>query len=133
MNKIKITAVIISAICLSMTVSVQAQGNFTYYSNVNLPIPPEGDPGLWDTISVPIDVVIEDANFYVGIESFYTFSGQLVITITSPWGGEVTLSYRNINRDLPLWFDTEVEEDGPGEIDDYNGYNARGDWVMHVY
>lgn len=33
----------------------------------------------------------------------------------------------------PLRFDTEDEEDGPGNLDDYIGYNASGDWIMHVY
>ena len=114
-------------------INIRAQENYTYYSYPDLPIPPEGDPGLWDTISVPIDVVIEDANFYVGIETFYYLAGILVITITSPWGEEVTLHYRNPDRDLPKWFDTEEEEDGPGDLDDFIGYNGRGDWVMHVY
>ena len=133
MINFKISAILIGMICLLTPLITPAQDNFTYYSNVNLPIPPEGDPGIWDTISVPIDVVIEDANFYVGIETDYIEAGALVITITSAWGEDVTLSYRNINNDLPLWFDSEAGEDGPGDLDDYIGYNARGDWIMHAY
>jgi subtilisin-like proprotein convertase family protein len=133
MNFQRFILIVICAIIVVASINVQAQEYNTFYSYPNLPIPYEGDPGLWDTINVPIDVIIEDANFYVGITTFNVFAGMYVITVTSPWGQEVTLHYRNSHRILPKWFDTEDEEDGPGDLDDYIGHNAYGDWVMHVY
>lgn len=133
MNKITILVVFALALCLISPSGLEAQDPFTYYSYPNLPIPPEGNPGIWDTLDFPNDVIIEDANFYVGITTVYTLADQLVIELLSPWGTEVTLHYRNRNRILPLWFDTQSEEDGPGDLDDFIGYSAQGEWVMHVY
>jgi len=133
MNKIKTAALFTLALSLSLIINLQAQEVFTYYSYPNAPIPPEGNPGIWDTLSFPDNVIITDANFYVGITTVYNYAGALVIEVSSPWGAQVTLHYRNLNRLLPIWFDTEDTVDGPGSLDDYIGYNGRGNWVMHVY
>jgi len=132
MNKLKLIAVFVFTLSLLSINNLQAQEVFTYYSYPNLPIPPEGNPGVWDTLNFPDDVIIDDANFYVGITTVYTWAGVLIIDLTSPWGTEITLHNRNPNRLLPIWFDTEDTVDGPGNLDDFIGYNARGEWIMHA-
>jgi len=133
MNKLRLIAFVALALSLLSIDGLKAQEVFTYYSYPNVPIPPEGNPGVWDTLNFPDNVIITDANFYVGITTVYNWAGQLVIEVSSPWEGQVTLHYRNLNRILPIWFDIEDTVDGPGNLDDYIGYNARGHWVMHVY
>jgi hypothetical protein len=111
---------------------IQAQENYYYYAYPGLTIPPEGEPGVADTIDIPDNILIEDINFYVGIAT-YTAGGQIIVSTVSPLGAEVVLHNHNPQREyLDCWFDTEQEEDGPGDLDDYVGYNAIGQWIMRV-
>jgi hypothetical protein len=111
---------------------IQGQETFTYYSYPNDSLPFEGDPPIADTIVFPHNVIIEDVNFYVGIDT-YTAAGCLIISVESPTGDVVVLDNHNHLRIyLNCWFDTEEEEDGPGDLDDYVGLNAYGQWVMHI-
>jgi len=109
-----------------------AQQYDTLCSYPNLPIPIENEPGIADTIEIDQDIIIEDINFYIGITTFSHLPSELIITVTSPWGEEVTLQNHNLEPQFPCWIDTEAEEDGPGDLDDYIGYNARGQWVMYI-
>ncbi len=133
MRSFKISIVFIAFMCLFATSNLQAWDTFSYESTVDSLIPPEGNPGIWDTISVPVDIIIEDLNVYVEIETFSYIAGSLGNTLTSPWQDTVTICYRNGDRVLPLWFDTDDDEDGPGDLNDYNGLNAYGEWEMYVY
>ncbi len=130
MKSFKISIVFIAFMCLFATSNLQAWDTFSYESTVDSLIPPEGNPGIWDTISVPVDIIIEDLNVYVEIETFSYIAGSLGNTLTSPWQDTVTICYRNGDRVLPLWFDTDDDEDGPGDLDDYNGLNACGKLLM---
>lgn len=57
----------------------------------------------------------------------------MIVNIVSPSGDTVRLVNRNWNRHyLNIWFDTDEPEDGPGELEDYNGYDARGLWVIQA-
>jgi len=132
MNKIRQIAFVALALSLLSINSLPAQEAFTYYSYPNLSIPYAGDPGIWDTLNFPQDVIIEDANFYVGITSVYTWANELIIELITPWSVEITLHDRNPNRILPIWFDTEDTIDGPGDLDEFIGFSAHGEWVMHV-
>jgi subtilisin-like proprotein convertase family protein len=81
---------------------------------------------------VPIDVEIADIYVFIGIDT-HRWADLLIIDVISPWSDSVRLVYRNINRYyLNCWFDTEDTEDGPGELEDYNGFNSSGNWIIQV-
>jgi subtilisin-like proprotein convertase family protein len=132
-----ISIFIITVVVSVLTISglhAQDSTHYIVYSYPDQQIPPEGMPGIRDTIYFPYNINISDVNFYVQIETFYDLVGSIVVTVTSPWGEQVTLHNHNHLRDsLICWFDTEEEEDGPGDLDDYVGHNALGDWEMYVW
>jgi subtilisin-like proprotein convertase family protein len=109
-----------------------AQQTYTYYAYPNLTVPSEGEPGIADTIVIPDRVTIEDINFYVGLNT-YTLGGELIISVESPGATAVILDNHNHLREyLNCWFDTEEEEDGPGNLDDYVSINSSGPWIMNI-
>lgn len=112
--------------------STFAQETYTYHSHPNDSLPYQNEPPIADTIFFPFNVIIDDVNFFVGIDT-YTAGGALFISVISPVGDTVFLDYHNHLRVyLNCWFDTEEEEDGPGDLDDYVGFNAYGEWIMQI-
>ncbi len=128
-NKIASLAFIIILLCFSFSL---ADETFTFHSYPNVYVPDEGEPPIADTINIPSHIIINDINFYVGIET-NSMNGSLIIDVVSPTADVVRLDDHNHLRIyLNCWFDTEEEEDGPGSLDDYVGLNAHGQWIMRV-
>jgi len=113
--------------------SLKAQDTtFVFWADLNEYIPIEDSTGVIDTIEVPIDVTIEDLNIYIGMDT-HRLADLLIIDIISPWDESVRLVYRNQDRDyLNVWFDTQDQEDGPGQLEDYNGRNSAGRWIIQA-
>ncbi len=109
---------------------------FEYASMVNLRIPDGDSTGIRDTIFIDQHILIDDINFYVGIgdpDNFY--AEQVLIDVFSParqrirlndWGPPTIWTYF-------IWYDTEHEEDGPGQLEDYAGQDAFGAWEMFCF
>jgi subtilisin-like proprotein convertase family protein len=105
--------------------------HYVFWEYPNIPIPEEDSLGVYDSLYIDADIGIEDINIYIGIDTHAGARG-LRIPITSPWGHTVYLVNLNVDRSyLNVWFDTEDTEDGPGELEDYAGLNARGLWIIH--
>jgi subtilisin-like proprotein convertase family protein len=113
--------------------SINAQDTtFVFWAYPNAFIPIEDTTGVIDTIEVPIDVIIDDLNIFIGIDT-HRLADLLIIDVISPWDDSVRLVYRNQDRNyLNVWFDTQDQEDGPGQLEDYNGHNSAGIWIIHV-
>src|SRR4030066_1990533 len=117
-------------------VGVASAERYEYISEVNLEIPDSDSTGIRDTIFINQHILIEDINIYVGIGSPNTgWAEEVLIDIFSPsrdrvrlndWGG-VPINWYN------CWYDTEREEDGPGELEDYAGSDAYGFWEMFCF
>lgn len=104
---------------------------YVYWEYPNIPIPIQDSLGVFDSLYINNDIAIEDINIYIGIDA-HAWARGLKIPIISPWGNTVYLVNLNVNRDyLNVWFDTEDTEDGPGELEEYAGMNARGLWIIH--
>lgn len=106
--------------------------NFVFWAYPNLPIPEEDTTGVIDTLHVPVDVAIADLNVYIGIDT-HRWADLLIIDVISPSGDAVRLVNRSHARYyLNVWFDTQEPEDGPGELEGYNGFNSSGDWIIQA-
>ncbi len=109
---------------------------YEYDAEVNMPIPRGDSTGVRDTINIPDHIQIDDINFYVGVglpsqpwgEAILidVFSPQRVRVRLNDWGPPTFYFY-------DVWYDTEREEDGPGQLEDYNGGDAYGDWEMFCF
>lgn len=112
----------------------QDQG-YIYTSHVDSLIP-QDSIGVRDTIFIPDHVTINDINFYVGIgRPGQPWAEHVLIDVFSPsrvrvrlndWGGYRILLY-------DVWYDTEREEDGPGQLEDYARGDAYGPWEMFCF
>ena len=89
-----------------------------------------------DSLFIPLHASVEDINIYVGITT-NGHADDIDIVIFSPRQEQVYLSH--YNHQFPrrwyfdCWFDTEEEEDGPGQLEDYAGQDAYGWWTMICY
>ena len=109
---------------------------FEYNAEVNLPIPDDDSIGLRDTINIPFNINIQDINFYVDINSEpQGWGDEVMIDVISPSGIPVTLNgwHGPTFGWYYVWYDTDREEDGPGELEDYVGIDAFGDWEMFCF
>ncbi len=119
---------IIAALCLAASASAE---RFVYWEYPNILIPPMDSVGVFDTLSIPDDVVIEDLNVYLGIPT-HRWASLLRISLKSPWQATVYMVNLNLNRDyLNIWFDTQDDEDGPGQLEDFNGLSSSGQWILN--
>jgi subtilisin-like proprotein convertase family protein len=117
-------------------VGIASADRYEYVSEVDREIPDNDSTGIRDTIFIDQHILIEDINIYVGIGRPNTpWAEHVLIDIFSPsrarvrlndWGG-VHISWYN------CWYDTEREEDGPGELEDYAGSDAYGYWEMFCF
>jgi subtilisin-like proprotein convertase family protein len=111
--------------------SISNAEQYIYWEFPDLHIPSEDSAGVLDTIFIDQDIQIEDLNVYVGIGT-EAWGGLLGIPIWSPWQDTVYLIYYDgTRRYLNFWFDTDGVEDGPGELEQYYGHDARGIWVIN--
>ncbi len=121
-------ATIILALGLAASVSAE---RFVYWEYPNISIPPSDSIGVFDTLSIPDNLVIEDLNVYLGIPT-HGWACLLRLSLISPW--QTTVYMDNLNNDryyLNVWFDTQDIEDGPGQLEDFNGFNSAGQWILH--
>ncbi len=109
---------------------------YEYRSDVNQLIPDSDSTGLTDTIFVPVHVMIEEINFFVGIGVFHEpWAENVWVDVYSPAGGRVRLNGWDVPRRhwYYVWYDTEREVDGPGHLDDYVGLDSYGSWSMNAF
>ena len=125
----------IIALLFLLAVPAYGQENdttFVLYTDPNLYIPDEDTTGVIDTLAFPIDVEIQDLNVYIGINTYF-FADLLTIDVISPWADSVRLLERNPDVDfLNCWFDTDIPEEGPGQLEDYVGHNSSGLWIIQA-
>jgi len=124
-------------LCLAILLanSVRAE-RFEYIAQVNLPIPMLDSVGVRDTIVVPLHIIVQDINFYIGINTDPEgSSASILIDVNSPSGVPVTLNGWHGPHFgwYYIWYDTDRPEDGPGELEDYVGVDAFGDWEMFCF
>ena len=104
----------------------------TLYSYPNVIIPSEEGSTLIDIINFPTDILISDLDFYIDMATFGDLPGELIISVSAPWGKEVTLHNHNKERQFPCWIGSQNGADDAGSLDDFVGHNARGLWVMYM-
>jgi subtilisin-like proprotein convertase family protein len=119
-----------------LAASAALADRYEYDAEVNIYIPEGDSTGVRDTINIPDHIQIDDINFYVGVglpnqpwgEAILidVFSPQGVRVRLNDWGPETFYLY-------DVWYDTEREEDGPGQLEDYNGGDAFGPWEMFCF
>jgi hypothetical protein len=111
--------------------SVSYAERFEFSSYPNLEIPRDDSIGVWDSIYVDQPIQIDDLNIFLGI-NVYWFVDMFAIPVYSPWLDSVYLVNLSQNHDsLNVWFDTQDIEDGPGELEDYNGCISAGWWQLN--
>jgi hypothetical protein len=104
---------------------------FEFSSYPGIEIPRDDSIGVWDSIYVDQAIEISDLNVFLGIDVHW-FVDMFAIPVYSPWMDSVYLVNLSDNHDsLNVWFDTQDIEDGPGELEDYNGHIAAGWWKLN--
>jgi hypothetical protein len=104
---------------------------FEFSSYPGIEIPRDDSIGVWDSIYVDQQILIDDLNVFLGIDVYWIVDA-FAIPIYSPWIDSVYLVNLTHNHDsLNVWFDTQAIEDGPGELEDYNGNIAIGWWKLN--
>jgi hypothetical protein len=106
---------------------------YEYRSDVDLEIPDYDSTGISDTIFVPVHVMIEDINFFVGIgtEEHHAWAEEVWIDVYSPDGATVRLNDwggDHVNWYF-FWYDTDREVDGPGHQEE-DQLSIPGDYVL---
>lgn len=107
---------------VALTVLPQGLTDFTYTNEDAQPIPDNDAAGITSVISIPDDITVFGTDAYVNIT--HTWSGDLIVKLTSPAGTEAVLHNRtgsgedDIDRNFPL--------------DVFNGEVATGDWTLSV-
>jgi hypothetical protein len=127
---------VIMAFLIFGLASAALADRYEYDADVNVFIPRGDSTGVRDTINIPDHIQIDDINFYVGVglpsqpwgEAILidVFSPQRVRVRLNDWGPPTFYFY-------DVWYDTEREEDGPGQLEDYAGGDAFGAWEMFCF
>ena len=110
----------------TQTVSLMLQpaglNDFTYSSDENVSIPDNDPQGASSVITVADDLTLFGTSADVNIT--HTWSGDLVLTLTSAQGSEVTLQSNQggSDDDIVKTFTSSA----------FNGEVATGDWTLHV-
>ena len=88
-------------------------------------------------ITVPSGFCLADVD--VGVDITHSAIGDLVVSLTSPWGEVVRLHNNTggIGDSLLATYDQSgspgsIRPDGPGNLDSYNNYPAAGTWTLTV-
>jgi len=134
MRKFPVFLLLLVAIIIPV-LSARAE-RFEYMAQVNLPIPDNDSTGVRDTISVPLHINIEDINVYIGIgPPNQPWADEVLIDVFPPshhavtlnaWGGPSFGWYY-------IWYDTDRQEDGPGELEDFADTDAYGNWELFCF
>ncbi|UCC81093.1 MAG: T9SS type A sorting domain-containing protein [Candidatus Zixiibacteriota bacterium] len=104
---------------------------FEFSSYPGLEIPRDDSIGVWDSIYVDQAIQIDDLNVFLGIDVHWCVD-MFAIPVYSPWADSVYLVNLSDNHDsLNVWFDTQAIEDGPGELEDYEGHISTGWWKLN--
>lgn len=93
---------------------------------------PDGDPaGITSTITVPEDWYI--ARLQVGVWISHPFSVDLEVSLTGPDGTLIVL-YVGYCDDYDIWgvYGVDYTPHGPGNLNNFVGENARGEWRLTV-
>lgn len=107
---------------VSLSVLPQGLADFTYANDNAVDIPDNDAAGITSTIEVSDTVQIFGVNADVNIT--HTWSGDLLVTLTSPAGTEVVLSNRaggSADDIIKSW-----------DLSDFNGEMAAGTWTLFV-
>lgn len=108
----------------SVKLMIQPVGlnDFTYSSNASVEIPDNSPVGAVSVINVPDDLTVFGTTADVDIT--HTYSGDLVVTLVSAQGTQVTLQSNvgGSSDDIVRSFTSES----------FNGEVATGDWTLHV-
>jgi subtilisin-like proprotein convertase family protein len=105
---------------------------FEHCESPELAIPDNVPAGVYDTLTYTEDIAISDVEVYVNLT--HTYIGDLIVAITSPDGTTVRLHNRTGGsaNDIIGWYDSQLTVDGPGELADFVGEGAAGDWQIWV-
>jgi hypothetical protein len=120
---------------LSMPLVAGAE-RYEYTAQVNQYIPEGDSAGIRDTIFIPIHAQISDINFYVGVGVGDQCWGTVIlIDVFSPNRHRVRLHDAETFHLYwyDIWYDTQRQERGPGQLEDYAGSDAYGAWEMYCF
>lgn len=107
---------------VSLTVLPQGLEDFTYANDSSVDIPDNDAAGISSTIEISDEVQIFGVDADVNIS--HTWSGDLIVTLTSPAGTEVVLSNRaggSADDIINSW-----------DLSDFNGEMLAGTWTLFV-
>ncbi len=101
-----------------------------YYTQLAPLSIPDNDGWVQSYLQVPDSIGIEDINVFVDIS--HTYIGDLIVKLVSPLNTEVTLHNNSggSDDDIVGWYDTDIIPDGPGEMGDFIGEDAYGQWAL---
>ncbi|WP_102797806.1 S8 family serine peptidase [Bowmanella denitrificans] len=107
---------------VGLTVNPQGLTDFTYSNEESQPIPDNNAGGITSVITIPDDITVFGTDAYVNIT--HTWSGDLLVKLTSPAGTEAVLHN--------LTGGSEDDIDRSFLVDAFNGEVATGDWTLSV-
>jgi hypothetical protein len=135
MRKLMVFVLLWIGIIFLAPASIRAE-RFEFSSEVNRWIPNLDSTGIRDTMLIPFHINIQDINFFMGIgQDNQPWAEDVLIDVFSPtrqavrlndWGGVRFWWYY-------FWYDTDRQEDGPGELEDYAVSDAFGDWELFCF
>jgi subtilisin-like proprotein convertase family protein len=112
--------------------------NFTLYpvleymDSPEIAIPDNDPTGIRVYLDVPAAANIATVDCYVNLT--HSYKGDLVVELTSPEGTTVRLHNRTGSSadNIITWYDAETEPDGPGQMSDFAGEWAQGEWELWI-
>ncbi len=114
----------------SFAVDVGQTGIDVPATGLPLDIPKKSAAGVSSTIDVSEAFTIADVN--VAVDITHGDVGELVLTLSSPVGTNVTLHDRSRagTADIVTVYDRDRQPDGPGSMADFDGQPAQGAWTL---
>jgi subtilisin family serine protease/subtilisin-like proprotein convertase family protein len=107
---------------VSLTVNPQGLNDYPYTNDDVIDIPDNNAEGINSIINVPDELTVFASEIYVNIT--HTWSGDLIVALTSPTGTTATLHDRSGSSadDIDRTYSSSA----------FNGEAATGDWVLSV-
>jgi subtilisin-like proprotein convertase family protein len=121
------------ALSFTQTVGLGAVGSGTWDAMLVPTSIPDADPaGVADGILVPSSFPIGDIQ--VSVDITHGRIGDLILDLESPSGTTVRLHDRSGGQgdDIVTTYDAVTAPDGPGTMDDFNGEDVQGTWILTV-
>ncbi len=116
---------------ISNTVSATTEG-CRECSAPSLGIPDDNPAGVYDVITFPDQLEIQELRVYVNIT--HTWISDLIVQVTSPGGTTVRL--HNLSggstHNIIGTYGFDLSVDGPGSLDDFIGEFSQGVWTLWV-